>query len=242
MTSNNIFLKIEYDIMKILTKSPGVMLSQYTIYDELLKDYDYDTKDPIQKEDFKMKFLIILRKISFTFDNVSVINNNKILSAGFDVLNNGKDYFKETELDEDKDTEYDNNKSMPSEIHVIQFIVDEKLEKFYDKKDYNGNTILHNLVLYSDYERVKKIINNKHILFFDIKNKNGNTAVDLITDIRISNLIIKEIISNSSFIETDVEVLEEKIQKIEKYIGIFKNCFKFTAIILFMFVLYILFN
>jgi len=242
MASNDIFLKIEYDIMKILTKSPGVMLSQYTIYDELLKDYDCNTKDPIQKEDFKMKFLIILRKISFTFENVSVINNNKILSAGFNVLNDGKDYFKETELNEDKDTEYDNNKNMPSEIHVIQFIVDEKLEKFYDKKDYNGNTILHNLVLYSDYDRVKKIINNKNILFFDTKNNNGNTPVDLISDIRISNLIIKEIINNVSFMETDVEVLEEKIQKIETYISIFKNCFKFTAIILFMFILYILFN
>jgi hypothetical protein len=246
--NNNIFLKLEYDTMKILTKSPGEMLSQYTIYDKLLEDYEYDIKDPIEKEDFKMKFLIILRKLSFTYENVSVINNNKILCAGFDVSNDGKDFFEKLELNKNNDTEYDEikedipNKDMPSEIRVIQFIVDEKLENFYDKKDYNGNTILHNLILYSDFERVKKIINNQNILFFDTKNKNGNTPVDLITDIRISNLIIKEIINNTSLIEGDVIVLEEKVEKLQTSINILIYSIKFSGIILFIFIMYLLFN
>jgi hypothetical protein len=240
MATKDIFLKIEYDIMKILTKSPGIMMSQYTIYDKLLEEYDYDIKDPAEKEDFKLKFLIVLRKLSFTFDNISVINNNKILCAGYDVPNDGKDFLKEMELNENKDTDYDkikedlhNNKGMPSEIHVIQFIVDEKLEKFYDKKDYNGNTILHNLILYSDFDRVKKIINNQNILFFDTQNKNGDTPVDLITDIRISNLIIKELLNNSSSNEEDIVLLEDKVTKLSNYVDNSINFFKIFGVIVF---------
>jgi len=196
MTQNmtpDIFNKIEKELMKILTRSPGVFRSQYDLYSELLEEFD-DFKDPIEKENFKIRFLLVLRKLPSIFDDIVVKNNNGVLSAIFSIESLDKTL--ETESYEKIDS---TNISMPSEIAVIRFIVDEKIEKYYSKKDYLNNTLLHYLVNDNDYDRINKIMgsNTLNLSFLD-ENDEGKTPLDLIKDIRISNLFIKELIQSNN--------------------------------------------
>lgn len=191
--TDDIFNKIEKELMKILTRTPGVFRSQYDLYSELLEEFD-DIKDPIEKDNFKIRFLLVLRKLPSIFDDIVVKNNNGVLNAIYSIESLDKTL--ETDSYEKIDS---TNISMPSEISVIRFIVDEKIEKYYSKKDYLNNTLLHYLVNDSDYDRINKIMgsNTLNLSFLD-ENDEGKTPLDLIKDIRISNLFIKELIQSNT--------------------------------------------
>lgn len=191
--TDDIFNKIEKELMKILTRTPGVFRSQYDLYSELLEEFD-DIKDPIEKDNFKIRFLLVLRKLPSIFDDIVVKNNNGVLNAIYSIESLDKTL--ETDSYEKIDS---TNISMPSEISVIRFIVDEKIEKYYSKKDYLNNTLLHYLVNDNDYDRINKIMgsNTLNLSFLD-ENDEGKTPLDLIKDIRISNLFIKELIQSNT--------------------------------------------
>ena len=193
MTST-IFTKLETDIMKILTRNSDLYLTQYQIYNNLVEDRMI--KDPVEKEQLKIRFLVVLKVLSATFDNVSVIINNGIISAKFIV-------------DEDSEEEYTHDvfdvkdppaEKMPDDIEVVRFIVDEKLTEFYLREDYQGNTILHTLVVHSDLERIEEIMYHDNISFLS-PNKDGMTPVDLISSFKISNMLIKKLIENNHISE-----------------------------------------
>jgi len=122
--TDDIFNKIEKELMKILTRTPGVFRSQYDLYSELLEEFD-DIKDPIEKDNFKIRFLLVLRKLPSIFDDIVVKNNNGVLNAIYSIESLDKTL--ETDSYEKIDS---TNISMPSEIAVIRFIVDEKIEKY----------------------------------------------------------------------------------------------------------------
>ena len=186
--SYNIFSKLENDIMKILTRNSDKFLSQYKIYDELLEDLDI--KDPYEKEQLKIRLIIVIKQLSSIYNNISLSSQNKIIYAKFCV-----DSSPEEEVQESAKLQNE-SEEMPNEILVVQFIIDNKLTQFYSKKDFEGNTILHTLVKYSDFNRVEEIMTYENISFFD-KNKADITPMDLITDIRISNLLIKNLMKDN---------------------------------------------
>ena len=140
--TEDIFDKLETDMMKVLTKEPDRLFTQYELYDKLLDEQEI--KDPIEKENLKFRFLIVLRKLSSTFDGVQILNKNGILNATFktvDKLDYCSDNKNDFDLNSDKDYLEDdikeNHNDMPSEISVIQFIIDENITKYYSKKDYD---------------------------------------------------------------------------------------------------------
>jgi hypothetical protein len=211
-----IFSKLQNDIMKILTRNSGIYLSQYKIYDELLDNLEI--KDPIEKENLKVRFLIILRQLSYLYKNVSVINKNGLLSASFDfnmdeTENNNKDDDNINNEYTNIDTDTDTNKKydMPSEIYVINFIIDENLDEYLYRKDYKGNTVLHNLILNNDYNRIKKSFNKLHLMLYQ-KNNNDEYPTDLISDFKINNLITNYLISRISEMENNVIDLTNTIE------------------------------
>ena len=210
--TEDIFDKLETNMMKVLTKEPDRLFTQYELYAKLLDEQEI--KDPIEKENLKFRFLIVLRKLSSTFDGVQILNKNGILNATFktvDKLDDSSDKKNDFDLNSDKDYLEDdikeNHNDMPSEISVIQFIIDENITKYYSKKDYDGNTILHKLVLYNDLERFKKIYLRDDVSLYDLNN-NDKTPIDLITDIKISNLLISHLIEDSK--NSEYELLEMK--------------------------------
>ena len=210
--SQNIFSKLENDIMKILTRNSDKFLSQYKIYDELLEDLDI--KDPYEKNQLKIRLIIVLKQLSSIYNNISVSLQNKIMYAKFCIDSLPEEHIEESTKSQNESEE------MPNELSVVQFIIDNKLTQFYSKKDFEGNTILHTLVKYSDVNRVEEIMNYENISFFD-KNKADITPIDLITDIRISNLLIKNLMKDNKTNRLEIMRLKEFLSNLKSNLELF---------------------
>jgi len=237
MTTNT-FSKLEADIMKVLTKNPGIFLSQYKIYDQILENYEM--KDPIEKDNFKFRFLAVLRQMSSIFDGVSMLKKDDIIYTAFNIetnKNQDKD-FSFSEINQEKEK----NGEMPSEMAVINFIIDEEMDNYLSRTDYNGNTVLHSLVIVSDLERIKKSFLKLEDMM-EKKNKDGYTPIDLISDFKISNFFMNHIFQK--FKEQDIEydyllkrhnIMINNIEQSDKS----SNIFYFFIVVAFLF--QILFN
>jgi hypothetical protein len=186
----NTLTKLEIDIVKIVTQGDGKYLSEIDIYKKLLEDSDL--KNSVEKYELKEKFQYILRRIPSMFKHIDLINKKDVISLRFNL---GDEYDEYDEYDEcDKSHEYDEKFDKPlNEYSVIKFIIDEKCEKYFSYKDDKGNTILHNIVLYNDLERFKQIYQRHDISLFD-ENDNGDTPIDLISDFKISNFLIRKLL------------------------------------------------
>ena len=205
----NTFSKLESDIMKVLTKNNGLFLSQYNIYDKILNDYDI--KDPSEKDNFKFRFLAVLRQMSNLFDGVSIMKKEDVIFVGFDVKDdNDYDYEYSTVNEEIK-----KNGKMPPEISVINFIIDENMVNYINRKDYKGNNIFHNLVIVSDIDRIKKcfslLLSKKDInsLLFDINNE-GLTPIHYIKNFEISNFFMVHILYDLKEKDDNIDLLIEE--------------------------------
>jgi hypothetical protein len=233
MSGSQLFKKIETEIMKILSRTPGNFVNQYILYNELLDNFEI--KDPLEKDNFKMKFLIVLRQLSSIFNNITIKNNDGIFSAGLFIKDEINININDTEiLDEQnnliddtfddllliKKNSNDVNKQfniVPSDIVVINFIVDENISYCFTRKDYLGNSILHNLIMANDYERVKKIYLRDDVSFFE-ENNEGLTPIYYITDIRISNLLINILVKDLNRIDDKIKMIELKFKYSEEKI------------------------
>ncbi len=210
MTTTNTFSKLEADIMKILTKNHGVFLSQYNIYNQILENNDI--KDPIEKDNFKFKFLVVLRQMSSLFEGVSIMKKDDVIYTGFDVESKNEDkYYSEDEIQNIKEK----NGEMPSEIAVINFIIDEGMDNYLSRIDYKGNTLLHHLIMVNDLDRIKKCFSKIENLLVK-KNNDGLTPIDLITNFKINNFINNHIFQKLEEQEIDYQYLLEKYNKLRK--------------------------
>lgn len=208
----DIFTKLEIDIMKVLSGNPDTYMSQYEIYNKLCENLVIS--DPIEKENLKFRFLIVLRQLSSIFSGVVVLNKNGKLTAGFFIddtsKNNEQEYIsgqKEEELE-------DESSNLPNELSVVRFIVDENIKEFFSRVDYQGNTLLHTLVIHSDSERIQKVIDTDTCSFSDRNNK-GETPLDLINDFKVNNIITRYIFERFSDLEYEVMMLKSTNTQIE---------------------------
>jgi hypothetical protein len=210
MTNTNTFSKLEADIMKILTKNHGSYLSQYKIYDQLLDNNEI--KDPIEKDNFKFRFLVVLRQMSSLFEGVSIIKKDDVIYTGFGIESKNEDkYYFEDEIKKDKEK----NGEMPSEISVINFIIDEGMDKYFSRIDYKGNTLLHNLIIVGDLERIKKCFSKIEDII-DKKNNDGLTPIDLISDFKINNFITNHIFEKFKEQSMEYDFLLKKYNSLKK--------------------------
>ena len=212
MTTNT-FSKLEADIMKVLTKNPGLFLSQYKIYDQILENYEI--KDPIEKDNFKFRFLAVLRQMSSLFNGVSIMKRDDVIYTGFEIETdkNQESEYSYSDMTQDKEK----NGEMPSEIAVINFIIDEDMDNYLSRTDYKGNSILHSLVIVSDLERIKKCF-SKLECNMEKKNKDGYTPVDLISDFKISNFFMNIIFQKFKEQEMDNDYLLKKCNILASHI------------------------
>lgn len=229
-----IFKKIETEIMKILSRNPGNYVNQFDLYNQILEEFEI--KDPVEKTDFKMKFLIVLRQLSSTFNNISIKNENDIFSAGlfikddFNITVNDNEQ-NDSNIEENIDDTFDDlllrrksKTNTPFDIAVVNFIVDENMYDYFNKRDYLGNSILHNLSMANDYERIKKIYSRNDISFQD-ENNEQLTPLHYIQDVRIACLAIDKLMieNNDHAIElhkigVHIKYMEEKMDYMGKMI------------------------
>ena len=230
MDSNSVFTKIENEIMKILTRNVCIYKNQFDIYNELLEDWVIN--DPKEREDFKMKYLLVLRKLPSLFDDVIVKNTEGVLKAIY--LPKGENIQNEDIV---KIYVPEVLSSMPTEISVINFIVDEEIEKYYNQKDYLGNTILHYLVNSNDIKRIIKIIDKCNLSPLE-KNNDNFTPIDLINDFQVSNIFIKELLKKNIEIDELFNDLKIDIKNIQFAVKEIENNLSITIYILQIFVVF----
>ena len=231
MSVVDIFDTIETSVMKVLTRKPGVWMNQYVLYSNLLEELDI--KDPTEKENFKIRFLIVLRKLSSVFDNIEISNRKGVLYAIFKDMDDTEEI--QEKSSEDNSTEnYDLN--MPNEIAVIRFIVDENIEKYNSKKDFDGNNILHILALHNDYERFEKMY-LKNDLLFQVNNKN-KTPIDLISDIRMTNLLLSDVMKECKNLKNQLKTEVIEMKQINVLLGLV--LFILLLFIIFLYIFFIM--
>jgi len=218
----NTFTKLESDIMKVLTKNAGLFLSQYNIYDKILNDYDI--KDPVERDNFKFRFLAVLRQMSNLFEGISIMKKEDVIFVGFDVKDDKNNYDYEYSSVND---EIKKNGEMPPEIAVINFIIDENMTDYINRKDYKGNNIFHNLVIVNDIDRIKKcfsvLLSKKDInhLLFSINNE-GLTPIHYIQNFEISNFFMAHILYDLKEKDNTIDLLIEE-NNIQNELFITKN-------------------
>lgn len=235
--------QIERACYEALTGNLGIYLSQYEIFNYVSDKFDI--KNPNEREYFKIRFMMVLRCIQNTYDYINYTVKNGIIYVSFspddfDEKNGKTIRVKETNTDDIIVSEKDNqNDSMPKDIEVINFILDQNLKEYLGRKSENGNTILHSLVINSDYDRIKKHFDKlEHFLF--IQNDKGDTPLDLIKDPRINTIFIVKMLNHIALLEHKNEINKNKIANIEQLASTNNLLLNFIIIVLIVFIGYVM--
>lgn len=215
------FEEIQINIMKVLTGKPDEYISQYNLYNMMIENIDI--KDPVEKENLKIRFVMVLRQLSSIFNNISIMEKHSILYAKF-ITNDDLDGCDVTNEHHSSSTYQPKSSdllpglNMPSQISVINFIIDENLDEYLRRKDYNGNTVLHSLVMENDFKRIKKAFSKlEHMI--DEKNNYDETPIELIDDIRVSNIFLLHLMDKDDILELDILNLKKDLDKKEEYLN-----------------------
>ena len=200
-----------------------------------------------KNENIKMKdnkngtlYYILLNKftnedktnIYYATDSDNESNNDKKSSNSSDsgILN---DIHSDTETDgDDSDNYVDHTNKYYFEInnfiekqknknekHIIDFIIDNKLEDYYLVQDYKGNNIYHYLCFYNDIERLNKIQENIKYTDLLVKNNANYQVLDLINhnsnmNKNINKILFKELQQKDKLLNevlNELKVLNPKV-------------------------------
>lgn len=232
---NNIVF-LETECMKIITSKSGNYLSQYDVYNTIVEKLEL--KDPIEKDKLKYKILMILRSISNIYEHVNIINKNNILYVSFSHEECNIDINKNIDNDIDKYKLNIQKIDMPTDISVINFILDNNVTEFIYQSDYLGNNILHYLIMNNDLDRIKTNF-TKLLILLEKENNKGDFPVDLITDMKISNLFLKTYYIKFQEIEKDFLNIYVKIDNlVVKNNNTYNNTIDNNFIMIFLFLLF----
>ena len=214
MNPNN-FEQLEVEITKIAYRqSENVPLTQYALYAELLTVYDL--KDPNSKNDLKMNTLIVMRHLQTLYNDFKLINQDGVLSVILvdkdEPYINIDNRYNSVNINNNSLTK---NDSMPLE-KVINWIVDNNIDYSITKEDLKGNSILHYLVQQNDVDRINKVLFRYDSLSFYSENQDGFKPIDLITNIKITNIVISQLNDKQEYLMNDINKLNEKYEIINK--------------------------
>jgi hypothetical protein len=237
--------QIENACFQALTGSPDEYLSQYEIFNYVLDKYDI--KNPTEREYLKIRFMMVLRCIHNTFDYINYMLKNDIIYVSyspddFDEKNGKTVRVKEIEIDNVKISEKDTEQidGMPKDIEVINFILDQNLTDYLGRKSENGNTILHSLVISSDYDRIKKHFDKLEKFLF-VQNDKGNTPLDYIKDPRINTIFIVKIMNHIKILEQKNEINKNRLICLEQLMSTNNVLLNFIIIAMIFFIGYMMF-
>jgi hypothetical protein len=237
MNPNN-FEELEVEITKIAYRQKeNVPLTQYTLYSELLTVYDL--KDPNSKNDLKMNTLIVMRHLQTLYNDFKLINQDGVLSIVLvdkdEPYININNKYNTHNIDNNINNSSAKNDSMPLEKEVINWIVDNNIDYSITKEDLKGNSILHYLVQQNDVDRINKVLCKYDNLSFYSENHEGIRPLDLITSIKISNIVIFQLNEKQQYLTNEITQLNEKYdiinKKYEKTINEFKSIYFLLMVI-----------
>lgn len=221
--------ELEVEITKIAYRQPvNKPLTQYELYSQLLDEYK--VSDPYLKNELKMNMSIVMRHLSVLYDDFKLINNNGVLSI---ILLDKEKPFIDNQFNAENITTDTSVKSeaMPLEKEVVQWIIDNNIDYSITKEDLKGNSILHYLVIYNDFERINKVLNKYDNLSFFARNNEGFRPIDFITNIKISNIVLTQLYENQQKLINENKTLNEKNVLINKSIDDINKSLYFMLII-----------
>ena len=234
MTTIDYFDKLETNIVKIVTLEDGKKISQYRIYEQMVDDLEL--KDPNEKQILKERMFYVIPMLPSIFDNIYCKNINETLYLYF----NTDDVVDSLDTSEPiiQEVHKVSTQQEISELSVIRFIIDESITKYLSHCDEEGNTILHKIVKLNDFDSFKKIFVRKDISLFK-ENKKGETAIDLITDFKISNYLIKYLAQQNEKNTEDLQIITANFEHMHKE---YYSLSSFTIIILVILNIILFFN
>ena len=245
------FALIQNELIKILSKTPNTYIEQSHLYEKLIKASLNDSPNmkyifimvlrnlPIMSEN------ILIKKENNIFSGIFLYKKDgSVNPISLPILKEAsKKDFIDLELPETKFTseqdllafdetdDENSNKSVdkknnedtsfPTETQVIQFIVDNDIKSFLFRKDYQGNTILHSLIIDCDATRIENLLKKCFYSFIE-KNNAGKTPLDLITDIKVSNVV-------HTILYQDLEYYSYKVSNLEMFVEKIDLLFKYTV-------------
>lgn len=229
--------EIENICFQALCAQPGIYLSQYDIISYVFNTMD--VKDPCERDRIKMRVMMILRCIHNTFDCINYITKNSNIYVSFspDDFDDKAVRIKDLNIDSIKESINTEKEAIPKDIEIINFILDENLTDYINKKSENDNTILHSLVINNDYFRIKKHFDKLKKLLF-IKNSKDETPLDLIKDARISSILILELINDNINIRSEIINSNKRINELELFVSTNNYVLHFVMLCMFIFYVY----
>jgi hypothetical protein len=202
--------KIEEDIMMIMYSKPNTLFNQFSLYNKLLDKYDYKKLKNYNTNEFKRKFMDVIRSIDQKYDDLTVIKNKEI-SLILDKTTN-------TEIFED----IENKKYEDNEFNYYEYVIDNNIDESLKKMDKFGNSIYHEMVK-SDYTDLMIDLINENKFNSTIKNNDGLTPLDICENEKISKILILK----------KMNEMENKILKLESIVNkktcIFNKFYNFIS-------------
>jgi hypothetical protein len=182
-------------IMIILCANEGIIFDQYTLFSKVIDKF---TSTSFIPRSFKCKFMLVLRNLMITNNDVKIIKKNNVYNV---VYNSPNDI-------EIKDSNYDN---MWLNIHDFNaYIIDSNLYSEFGYKDIeSGDTLYHNILGGNDYITVKRLINSNSI-DYNVKNNFDKTPIECINDIKVASLVISDLNLRINNLESRIKNLETK--------------------------------
>jgi hypothetical protein len=200
--SNITLNEIENTIMLVLVGNDGTVFTQYQLFDKVIDKLEIKTNSI--HNSFKSKFLIVLRNLMSSYDDVKIYRENNIYKAVYTTDNatikNYNSDLIDTSFIPDPFTINDLN----------SFIIDNDMfEQFTYVDQGSGNTIYHDIVSNNNYLQIKKLIDTNKF-DYNIKNLNDKTPLDYINDQRVSNLMIKTLFNKINVLEKELDTFKKQ--------------------------------
>ena len=239
LKESTIFDNIEKDSIKILTRNVDKYMSIREIHNILHAEHNPNMSE---KEDFKYRVHLILSVLPSKLDGIKL--NKERTHIGF--FSDDVEDVKEPEKINGQSLK--DKEELPSNNSIAKFIIDNKLEQFYETKDNDGNSLLH--ILIRDYDRnnnddllrINKVIDSKINSLF-IPNLNNKTPIDMISDDSLKNMFIKKNYSEIQICKEEIKNLIYDNAKINNELNNVKNSILSVYFkILFGFAVYYLFT
>lgn len=233
--------QLESKIARYLTRKPDQLFSHRFLVNEISSELDL--KDPALLRKLKDDIGIVMRFLK-KYDNFDVIEDNGSLNVVYMTqLDDSKKIYEMVDppsKDGEKDTQ-----GIQSGLAVAQFIVDNNLNNFFQQKDHKGNTALHYFMIHGDSDRAEKLIKIDESGLLE-KNAEGNTPIDLIKDIRLSNSLLRDLLSNKLKTQNKIDDIELQLINLTVTINEFRFLrdgfmYFLTIYCIYMFFIYVLF-
>ena len=192
--------QIDIDIMSVLYANQDIKFSPAVLFNKVLYDrYNMSIIDEIH-QNFKSKFLLVLRLLESRYDDVKIIKQNENYWIICKSENNVQIEYPVYNIPIGRLSDFTSSDYILMYGYIFTNNLDEQIN-WINPSD--GNSIYHELVLTNDKNLIQTLVNlNK--FNFDITNKYDQTPLDISQSQEILNILVKGL-------RNKIKLLEEKI-------------------------------